>query len=387
MMALSGLAQRAASAAAVASTHADDVDTKARFPFEAIGAFKELRLLGLLVPEEFGGPGASLDDVLMVCRVLGQACGSSALIYAMHQIQVACALTGAAENDWQRSFLARLAQNQLLLASVTSEVGIGGDIRSSICAPVYHGDSLSLTKQSSAISYGEHADALLVTARRHDQASASDQILIIAERADVVLVETARWDTLGMRGTDSKAFSVTLTASLQQVLTAPFSLVAQEAMLPTSHILWGGVWLGIATDAAEKARAFLRRQAQSSPGTSSPGALRLERIASLLATIRSRLDKTVIDYSRSVAETEEANPFGLVTELNALKVTVSELALEVVNEALMICGISGYKYGTPYSIGRHLRDAHSAPIMVNNDRIRANNATLLVAQRSPMMKA
>ena len=387
MMALSGLAQRAASAAAVALAHADDVDAKARFPVEAMGAFKEMRLFGLLVPEEFGGPGATLDDVLMVCRILGQACGSSALIYAMHQIQVACALTGAGENDWQRSFVERIARDQLLLASVTSEVGIGGDIRSSICAPVYRDDRLSLTKQSSAISYGEHADALLVTARRHDEASASDQILIIAEKADVVLVETARWDTLGMRGTDSKAFSVTLTASLQQVLTAPFSSIAQRSMLPTSHILWGGVWLGIATDAAEKARAFLRRQAQSSPGALSPGALRLERIASLLATIRSRLDKTVIDYNCSLSEKDDGSPFGLVTELNALKVTISELSLEVVTEALMICGIHGYKYGTPYSIGRHLRDAHSAPIMVNNDRIRANNAVLLVAQRSPMMKA
>ena len=387
MIGLDSLAQRATSAAAISAAHADDVDAKGRFPAEAIGAFKEFRLLGLLVPESHGGPGGSLTQVLAVCRTLGQACGSSALIYAMHQIQVACAVAAAGEDPWQAAFLGRVAREQLLLASVTSEVGIGGDIRSSICAPDYAQDRVTLTKRSSAISYGEHADALLVTARRHGEASSSDQILIVAEREDVALTETSRWDTLGMRGTDSKAFDVTLSVRASQVLGLPFADIAGHTMLPISHILWGGVWLGIATDAAEKARAFLRRQAQGSPGASSPGALRLERAASMLATMRSRLDNAVHEYGTGPAADHDALPLGLLTELNALKVTVSELALEVVQEAMMICGISGYKYGTPYSVGRHLRDLQSAPIMVNNDRIRANTAVLLVAQRSPMMKA
>ena len=381
------LLERAASAAATAASFAEEVDTAARFPVETIRSLKEQQLLGLLVPVEFGGPGVSLGEVLMVCRVLGQACGSSALIYAMHQIQVACAVSGAGDGDWQHAFLARIARDQMLLGSVTSEVGIGGDIRSSICAPSYVADRLSMTKRSSAISYGQHADALLVTARRHDGASSSDQIAIVVERADYALEPTASWDTLGMRGTDSKAFNVTLDASEGQILPRSFSHIAQQTMLPTSHILWGGVWLGIATDAAEKARAFLRRQAQTNPGASSPGALRLERIASLLVTIRARLDIAVHDYAAVPAGDADEYPLGLMTELNALKVTVSELALSIVQEAMMVCGIHGYKNGTPYSVGRHLRDLQSAPIMVNNDRIRANTATLLVAQRSSMMKA
>ncbi len=387
MIGLESVVQRAASAAAVAAAHADDVDAQARFPAEAVGALKRFRLLGLLVPEANGGPGAPLTDVLGVCRVLGQACGSSALIYAMHQIQVASAVAGARDDPWHRAFLERVAREQLLLASVTSEVGIGGDIRSSICAPDYRDERLTLTKHSSAISYGEHADALLVTARRHGEASASDQIMIVAEGADVSLTETSRWDTLGMRGTDSKAFDVTLCVRSSQVAGLPFADIAGRTMLPVSHILWCGVWLGIATDAAEKARAFLRRQAQANPGISSPGALRLERVSSLLTTIRSRLDSAVREYEAELATGGEALSLGLLTELNALKVTVSDLALIVAQEAMMICGIAGYKYGTPYSVGRHLRDLQSAPIMVNNDRIRTNTALLLVAQRSSMMKA
>ncbi len=381
------LTQRAEAAASVAALHADDVDARARYPAEAIDAFRQQGLMGLLVPDDLGGAGAFLSDTIHVCRILGQACGSSALIYAMHQIQVACLVAGASDDDWHRTFLKRIERDQLLLASVTSEVGIGGNIRSSICAPDYRGDRVMLTKHSSAISYGEHADALLVTARRNQDAASSDQVLIVAERGDAALTETSRWDTLGMRGTDSKAFDVTLSVDRAQVVPMPFSDIAQHTMLPTSHLLWGGVWLGIAAVAAEKARSFLRRQAQNEPGVVSPGALRFEKAASLLATMRSRLDAAVAEYAADGVADRDALPLGFLTEVNALKVAMSELAVEVVQHAMMICGLSGYKCGTPYSIGRHLRDVQSAPLMVNNDRIVANTAILLVAQRASLVRS
>lgn len=384
---MGSLAARARSAASVAAIHADDVDRRGRFPCETIDALRGEKLLGLLVADGAGGSGgASLADVALVCRILGQACGSSALIYAMHQIQVACLAAGAGDAAWQQDFLQRVGREQLLLASVTSEVGIGGNIRTSLCAPEHDADRVTLTKHSSAISYGEHADALLVTSRRNPQASKSDQVLIVAEKRDVVLTETSRWDTLGMRGTDSKAFDVQLSVKADQIVPVPFADIAQQTMLPVSHILWGAVWLGIAADATEKARAFLRCQVQSNPGTLPTGAVRFEKAASLLATMRSRLDCVLAEHASHAAVDGDSLPLGLLAEVNALKVTMSELALEVVQQAMMICGLAGYKYGTPYSIGRHFRDLQSAPLMVSNDRIVLNTSTLLIAQRAPLVK-
>ena len=380
------LLERVEAVAAVAAAHADVVDVEARFPREAMTALQEAGLLGLLVPERCGGPGASLSDAALVCRTLGRACGSTALIYAMHQIQVACLIAGTADAAWPNKFLERLARDQLLLASVTSEVGVGGNIRTSICAPEYGADRLKLTKRSSAISYGDHADALLVTARRHQDAAASDQLLIVADKGDVCLTPTGRWDTLGMRGTSSRAFDIVLSVPVEQVLPISFGDIAQHTMLPTSHLLWGAAWLGIASDAAEKARAFLRRQAQANPGAATPGALRFEKAASLVATIRTRLDAATAEYERGRLTDVDALPLGFLAEVNSLKVMISEAALEVVQHAMMICGIAGYQYGTPYSIGRHLRDLQSAPLMVNNDRISSNTATMLVAQRAPLVR-
>lgn len=74
--------------------------------------------------------------------------------------------------------------------------------------------------------------------------------------------------------------------------------------------------------------------------------------------------------------------FSLAAEMNGLKTSVSTMAIEVVQQAMMICGMAGYKQGTPYSLGRHLRDLWSAPLMINNDRILTNTASLLLAERS-----
>ena len=67
------------------------------------------------------------------------------------------------------------------------------------------------------------------------------------------------------------------------------------------------------------------------------------------------------------------------TGINLLKVNASELAVATVMSAMQACGLSGYRNDSEFSIGRHLRDILSSPIMISNDRILANigTATLL----------
>ena len=67
--------------------------------------------------------------------------------------------------------------------------------------------------------------------------------------------------------------------------------------------------------------------------------------------------------------------------MNSLKVSASTLVVEVVSRALLICGMAGYGNRSPYSLGRLLRDAFGAQLMVNNDRINGNNAQLLLVSR------
>jgi len=55
-----------------------------------------------------------------------------------------------------------------------------------------------------------------------------------------------------------------------------------------------------------------------------------------------------------------------------------------VQQALLVCGMAGYRNDTEYSVGRHLRDILSAQLMISNDRIAATTGTLLLAQRGEL---
>src|SRR5690349_12337580 len=128
------LTRRAELVASIAAAAADGVDRETKFPAEAIAAARAQRLLGILVPAELGGEEASVSDVVDVCYALGRACASAGMIYAMHQMMVAALVRHAGADTWQRRLLRRIADEQLLLASSTTEGQGGGDLRKSSCA-------------------------------------------------------------------------------------------------------------------------------------------------------------------------------------------------------------------------------------------------------------
>ena len=81
------LSARAGRVAAIAAKHADAVDTEGRFPKEAVAALRDEKLLGIQVPVQMGGEGATMLELADICFMLGQAGSATAMIYAMHHIK------------------------------------------------------------------------------------------------------------------------------------------------------------------------------------------------------------------------------------------------------------------------------------------------------------
>ena len=366
----------------VAAQHAADVDARARFPKEAFAALKKQKLLGIMVPRSEGGPGAGIAEVVSICHALGQYCASTAMIYAMHQIQVSCLVRHAGDSAWHRDYMKKLAKNQLLLASATSEAGVGGDVRSSVCAVEQKGGRFSLAKQATVISYGADADGILVTARRTPQSPASDQVIVVVPKTGCSFEQKSGWDTLGMRGTCSNGYHLKATGRMEQVISTPYADVSAQTMLPTSHLVWSALWSGIAVDAVARARAFVRAEAKKKPGVAAVGGWRLAEAASLLQLMKSNVVAALRQYEGALGSEDKLSALPFAVAMNNLQTGSSQMAVQVINHALLICGLSGYRNDSPFSVGRHLRDAHSAALMVNNDRILANTANLLLALRS-----
>ncbi len=363
---------RARAVAAIAATHAADVDSAGRFPAESCAALKEQRLLGVMVSRELGGEGAGIADVADICYLLGQACSSTAMIYAMHQIKVACVTRHMRDNAVLADFIRRLCAEQLLLASSTTEGQAGGNVRSSE-APVEHVDGrIQLERKASVISYGAYADGIVTTARRSADAAGSDQVLVAFLKSDYTLTRLQGWNTLGMRGTCSEGYTLKATGQPGQILPEPYEVIHSQTMVPFAHLLWGSVWTGIAASATGRAQAFMRAALRTGNGQLPPGAPQFTKALRTLRTLRGMLANSLRAYERHMNDPKAVASVDFQSLITLTKVEASELAVSVVMSAMRACGLSGYRSDGDFTIGRHLRDVLSSPIMINNDRILAN---------------
>ena len=90
---------------------------------------------------------------------------------------------------------------------------------------------------------------------------------------------------------------------------------------------------------------------------------------------------TAVEISVVSVMNSERECFGFSIRTNNLKLSCSKLIVDIVGQAMLICGIAGYRNDSKFSLSRHLRDAHGAALMVNNDRIMKLNATMLMVHR------
>jgi len=371
--------ERAQSAVAVAEEFADRVDRENRFPHEAIGEMRASGLLAMAVPQEMGGEGARLSDLCAVAKSLGSACSASAMIFAMHQICTLNLLDCALDSQWHRDLVRQLTTQPMLFASATTEAGVGGDLRQSICAIETNENRASLVKEAPVISYGEHADAIFATARPNSHAALSDQILAVIMRDQCELERISTWDALGMRGTCSHGYRLKAEFDAQQVMPKPFADIAADSMVAVSHLLWGSVWCGIASAAFHRAQTFVATGVRTHAGQPHAGSARLAKAFAGLRNIEASIESVLNEWEQA-----RSHPtLNVALSINALKLLVSTEALAVVDEALVVCGIHGYGNNGPYSIGRQLRDIHSARLMIANDRIAVNTGQMLLMQRRP----
>jgi len=362
---------------------ADEVDRDARFPREAFDALKAEKLLSAYIPVEYGGLGLTLGEISRICEALGQYCASTAMIFAMHQIQVACIVHHGLSTAFFRDYAREISTHQHLVASATTEMGIGGDVRSSICAVKVVDNYFMLEKQAPVISYGAYADSILVTCRRCEDAPRNDQVMVLVRQDDCTLKQLSVWDTLGFRGTCSPGFELKSIGKSEQIFPVPYGEIHAQTQHPVAHILWASLWVGLAGDAMNRARQMVRAEARKNPGVTPISATRLAEADLVYTSLRSLVAATLGDYERLLDQNdvEAFSHFGFVVRVNNLKLSASQMVLDVVTRAMVICGIQGYRNDSKLTLGRHLRDAMGASLMVNNDRILGQNATMHVGLR------
>lgn len=358
----------------VLSEHAATVDREASFPSASIAAIADAGLLAAVVPTADGGLGSDLGELAGIASALARGCGSTAMIWAMHQLQLSCVLRhGASTSPVVAGVLADVVAGRQLIASVTSERGLGGDLFRSGAAVRRGPHGCSLEKDAPTVSYGAAAGALLVSARRDPEAAEEDQVAVLIRADEVELEPAGNWNPMGMRGTSSPGFILRARFAQEQILTDPFTVVARRTLIPLSHLLWSAVWIGLAEEALDRAARCLggRRPVPADP--------RIAWADQMLTGLDAQLDAAVA--ALQPVWSGGAGIAKLLSRLAALKLAASTTGVAIAQHALAVCGFAGYQESGPFSVARLLRDLYSAQVMGSNDRLLSVNAAEVVRGR------
>ena len=248
------------------------------------------------------------------------------MIFAMHQIMVAILVRHGMDSAWHRELMRQLLDEQLLIASSTTEGQGGGDLRTSVCAVERSGDRFTLTKDATVMSYGAQADAILTTARRSADAPPTDQVLVAT--ASSAIISSSRFRIgrrSGCAGPAALASCSKAAAAAEQVLPEAYAAIQMHTMMPVAHLTWSSVWAGIAAGAVERARRFVRIAARRSGGQLPPGAAHLTRAGLSLRSLRGTIASALRRFEAAGTGSDQLELMDFQNAMNLLKVNASEI--------------------------------------------------------------
>lgn len=365
---------------------AAEVDAEARFPEAGFDRLREAGLLGLLVPERWGGLGGSLRDLADVAADLAGACASTAMTWAMHCQQTDAVIRFGSAGLRDR-LLPAIARGELYLASVTTEPGKGGHLLTGGAALGGAGSGLfSLERVAPVVTGGEVADGFLITMRASPDARENELTLVYADRDQLEPEVTGDWTTLGMRGTRSVPMVLRGSVPADQVVgeQGAFREIAVESMAPLGHIGWAACWLGAARGALRDVVALVRspRRPTSIDVESPLVRERLARVRVDLEIVSAYLYRTIEEVVAFRASGDTLDRPSVQIHLNTLKVVAAEHTYSAVDRLVQLCGMSlGYNRAAAVPLERVLRDLRSAGLNYANDRLLTATGALTLLDR------
>jgi acyl-CoA dehydrogenase len=364
----------------VLAPRARAVDRAGAYPAHNLRALHDAGLMAVFLPRELGGHSVTVQTYGAIAAALAEECASTAMVWAMHGQQVITLLEhgGATHRQW----LERAGRQGFTIGSVTTDTRGGADLFATGDALVPEGDRLRVTRTAPVVTGGASSGCYLVSMRAHPDAALSDSRLVLVDPADGLIEEKGSWDALGMRGTHSVPMRIDAVIDHDRVLSAAFSRIAAETLVPVGHVGWASVWLGAMRGAAERVRAAIRARRLKAGGATS------DLLLSRLAEVRLSID-LLTAMIRSVAQDADealarrragvpAEPLDPV-RVNSLKLAGSRLALKTANLLVEIGGMrDGYLCTSDLALERTLRDVRSASLMFHNDRLLQANGRLVL---------
>ena len=343
--------------------HAAEVDREARFPIEAMAALREAGLLGLGIPETYGGPGGTPSEVVSVVEQVAIGCAATGMVYTMHLVAAQTLLAGTLGPDdgIKAATLRAIAAGDHLSTLAYSERGSRSHFWAQVSrATVEDSGLVRIDADKSWVTSAGHADSHVTGTGAVGKSGALETELYLVDARTPGIEVLGRFDGLGMRGNASSPVvyrGVTIEADRRLGDAGSGFGLMMSATLPWFVLCGAATSLGIAAAAIEG-------------GAQHISGARFEHLGSTLADIpgvRSRLAEAKIRYLQARAllyevarQVETSSPDAQLGVL-ALKAAAGEMAIDVTDEIMRACG--GAAFSKHLGIERNFRDARASSVM------------------------
>jgi alkylation response protein AidB-like acyl-CoA dehydrogenase len=340
--------------------HAAEWDREHRFPRELFGDLAELGLMGVCVPEEYGGAGADFLSYVLVLEELSRADAGVGVTVAVHTSAVTLPILGFGTDEQRSRFVPPLARGETIGAFALTEPEAGSDAGSLRTAATAVGDGWHITGAKQWISNARHAGTFLLFARTDPDTPGPRGVSAFVLDAEHVRV-TRDEEKLGLNSSVTNDIVVDAEVGRDRLLHEEGKgFRVAMTTLDGGRIGIAAQALGIAQAAYDVARAYAleRRQFGKRIGE-------FQAIQHKLADMSTEIDAARLLVYRAAWLKERGEP---VTEAGAkAKLFASEMARRQTGEAIQILG--GYGYTKEFPVERYYRDAKITEIYEGTSEI------------------
>jgi alkylation response protein AidB-like acyl-CoA dehydrogenase len=330
-------------------------DSEGAWPERSMRAIADAGLLGLTIPQEFGGAGSGMREFVDVTRQLARTCASTAMIYLMHTCgtQVIVALP-------EKDALKRIASGQAVATLAFSEKASRSHFWIPFSKAKQNGVGIELDADKSFVTSAGHADLYVVSSGAVGGATPLDSTLYLVERNTPGVSASEKWSGLGLRGNASAPMKFKCKVDAATRLTAEGGGLngMLQITLPWFQVGSAAVSLGIG-DAA-LASALQHVTSSKFEHLDQTLAAGVPGIRARLARMQLTLDSASAYLDQTVGKIEKQTPDAMLGVLGS-KAVASEAAVTITDEAMRACG--GAAFARHLSIERNFRDARAASIM------------------------
>ncbi|PYQ14493.1 MAG: acyl-CoA dehydrogenase [Acidobacteria bacterium] len=337
-------------------------DRTREFPHDNVRKCAELNLMGVMVPEQFGGSGLDTISYALIIEELSRACASTGVIVSVNNSLFCHPVERFGTEDQKQRFLIPHAKGEKIGCFCLSEPAAGSDAGNQQTTAVRRGDEYILNGTKNFITNGVAADTAIVFAatdksKRHHGISA----LIVEKGAP------------GFRlGKDEVKLGITCSGSVEMVFedcrVPATSLLGAEGLgfKIAMNTLDGGR-IGIAAQAVGIARACLEEATRYSKQRKAFGKTisDFQAIQFMLADMATEVDAARLLTHRAAWTKDQGGRFSL--EAAQAKLFSSEVAMRSAVKAVQIFG--GYGYMNDYPVERYFRDAKITEIYEGTSEI------------------